>query len=45
MQLKSVSKEIKTMEKFIQCSLKISFQGQKNPQICKNPNKIIPCKV
>ena len=31
----------KNAEKFIQCSLKESFQGQGNPQKHKNPNKII----
>ena len=26
--------------KFIQCPIKASFQGQRNPQNCKNPRKI-----
>ena len=26
--------------KFIQCTIKVSFQGQSNPQKYKNPNKI-----
>ena len=30
-------------ERFIQFSLKRSFQGQENPQKYKNPSKIIPC--
>ena len=25
--------------------VKVSFQGQKNPQKYKNPNNIIPCKI
>ena len=32
-------------KKFIQCSLKISFQGQTNPQKHKNLNKIISFKT
>ena len=32
-------------KKFIQCSLKVSFQGQRDPQKYKNRYKIIPCKV
>ena len=34
-------KETKTRKKFIQCSLKVSFQVQRNPQKYKNPNKIM----
>ena len=31
--------------KLIQCSIKVSFQGQRNPQKCKNPNKITSFKA
>ena len=31
--------------KFIQCSIKISFQGQSNPHKYKNPNKITSFKA
>ena len=30
---------------FIKCLLKVSFRVQKNPQQCKTPNKVIPCKI
>ena len=30
--------------KLIQCSIEVSFQGQRNPQKCKNPNKITSFK-
>ena len=42
---KSPSKETKLDKRFIQCSQKVSFQGQSNPQKCKNPNKIISFKA
>ena len=32
-------------KKFIQRSLKVSFEGHRNPQKHKNPNKIISFKV
>ena len=32
-------------KKFVQCSRKVSFQDQRNPQKYKNQNKIIQCKV
>ena len=31
--------------KFIQCPIKVSFQGQRNPQNCKNPSKITSFKA
>ena len=31
--------------KFIQCPTKVSFQGQRNPQNCKNPSKITSFKA
>ena len=31
--------------KFIQSSIKVSFQGQRNPQKCKNPKKISSFKA
>ena len=31
--------------KLIQCSIKVSFQGQRNPQKCKYPNKITSFKA
>ena len=29
--------------KAIQCTIKVSFQDQRNPQNCKNPSKITSC--
>ena len=43
--LSKLSRKQKTAKKFIQFSLKASFQDQGNPQRCKNPNKIISFKV
>ena len=34
-----VVKKTKRKKRFIQYSLKVSFQGQKNPQKYKNPDK------
>ena len=31
--------------KFIQCPIKVSFQGQRNPQNCKNSSKITSFKA
>ena len=31
--------------KFIQCPIKVSFQGQRNPQSSKNPGKISSFKA
>ena len=43
--MKKNKKKTKKKTKLFQCSLNLSFRGQKNPQKYKNPNKIIPCKV
>ena len=43
--LSKLSRKQKTAKNFIQFSLKASFQGQGNPQICKNQKKIISFKV
>ena len=38
-------KETRKKKKFIQFSLKLRFQGQKNPQKYKKPNNVVPCRL